>query len=115
MRAFPCWAINTQALFTKAQGFESEQRWSEAFSVYSEIVKFEPNNALAHYRLGTVSEKLGAIDNAVRSYQEALRLDPNQSEARQALEGYYINQGVMLRRNNQLDEAILMFQQAIRR
>lgn len=111
--AFPGWAVDTQALFTKAQGFENEQRWSEAFSMYSEILKFEPHNALAHYRLGAVSEKLGAIDNAVRSYQEALRLNPGQSEARQALEGYYVNQGVMFRRNNQLEESVGMFQQAI--
>lgn len=111
--AFPSWAVDTQALFAKAQGFENEQRWSEAFSMYSEILKFDPNNALAHYRLGAVSEKLGALDNAVRSYQEALRLNPGQSEARQALEGYYVNQGVMLRRNSQLDESVRMFQQAI--
>ena len=111
--ALPGWAVDIQALFTKAQGFENEQRWSEAFSTYSEILKFEPNNALAHYRLGTVSEKLGAIDNAVRSYQEALRLNPGQSEARQAREGYYVNQGGILRRNNQLDEAVRMLQQAI--
>ena len=111
--ALPAWAVDIQALFTKGQGFENEQRWSEAFSIYSEILKFEPNNALAHYRLGAVSEKLGAIDNAVRSYQEALRLNPGQSEARQAMEGYYTNQGVMLRRNNQLDEAVGMFQQAV--
>jgi tetratricopeptide (TPR) repeat protein len=109
----PCEAVDIQALFTRAQGYENEQRWSEAFSIYSEILKFEPNNALAHYRLGSVSEKLGATDNAVRSYQEALHLDPGQNDARRALEGYYINQGVMLRRSNQLDEAARMFQQAL--
>ena len=107
------WAVDFQGLFNKGQGFENEQRWSEAFSTYSEILKYEPNNALAHYRLGTISEKLGATDTAVRSYQEALRIDPGQSDARRALEGYYVNQGVMLRRNNQLDEATRMFQQAI--
>ena len=111
--AAPGWAVDIQALFAKAQGFENEQQWSEAFSTYSEILKFEPNNALAHARLGAISEKLGATDNAVRSYQEALRLNPGQSEARQALEGYYVNRGVTLRRNNQLDESVGMFRQAI--
>jgi len=63
--------VHAQDLFTKAQGFENEQRWSEAFSTYSEILKHDPTNALAHYRLGAVREKLGATDDALRSYQEA--------------------------------------------
>ena len=109
----PLLPVHAQDLFTKAQGFENEQRWSEAFSTYSEILKHDPTNALAHYRLGAVREKLGATDDALRSYQEALRLNPGLSEARQALEGYYVNRGVTLRRNNQSAEAIQAFQQAL--
>jgi protein O-GlcNAc transferase len=100
-------------LMSKAQGYENEQRWSEAFSAYTEILKHDPNNAVARYRLGAVSEKLGATDSAVRSYQEALRLNPNMPEARTALEGYYTNQGVAQRRSNQLDAAVQSFQQAL--
>ncbi len=106
-------AARAEDLMTRAQGYENEQRWSEAFSAYTEILKRDPNNALAHYHLGAVSEKLGAVDSALRSYQEALRLNPNLSEARTALEGHYINQGVAQRRSNQLDAAVQSFQQAL--
>lgn len=105
--------LAAEDLFNKAKIYENEQRWSEAFSAYSEILKREPNNAVAHYRLGVVSEKLGATDKALHSYQEALRLDSGMSEARTALEGFYTNQGVMQRRANQLDEAAQSFQQAL--
>lgn len=101
------------ALFQKGQTFEQEQRWSEAFSAYTEVIKREPNHAAAHYRLGVVSERLGATENALKLYQAALRLQPDMAEAKQALEGYYVNQGVMFRRNNQPDEALRAFQQAL--
>jgi tetratricopeptide (TPR) repeat protein len=100
-------------LFNKAKLYETEQRWSEAFSAYSEILKRDPTNAIAHYRLGAVSEKLGATESALRSYQEALRLNPGLGEARTALAGFYTNQGVAQRRNNQLDEAAQSLQQAL--
>jgi len=100
-------------LMSRGKVFESEQRWSEAFSAYSEVIKQDPTNALAHQRLGAVSEKLGASDQALKSYQEALRLNPGMSEASSALAGYYTNQGVAQRRNNQLDAAVQSFRQAL--
>jgi tetratricopeptide (TPR) repeat protein len=102
-----------QDRMSRAQAYESEMRWSEAFSEYVEILKRDPTNAQAHYRLGVVQAKLGATDEALRSYQEALRLHPGMSEARQALEGYYINQGIAFRRAHQSAEALQAFQQAL--
>lgn len=102
-----------QDRWSKAQGYENEMRWSEALSEYVEILKRDPTNALAHYRLGVVQTKLGATDDALKSYQEAFRLNPGMNEARHALEGYYINQGIAFRRSNQSAEAIRAFQQAL--
>lgn len=99
--------------FKKGQTFEQEQRWSEAFSAYTEALKYDPNNAAAHYHLGAVSDRLGATEAALKSYQEALRLNPGMPEARQALYGYYLQQGVMFRLNKQSDNAIRAFQQAL--
>lgn len=103
----------TEDLMSRANVYENEQRWSEAFSAYSEVIKREPTHALAHYRLGVVSSKLGATEQALASYQEALRLNPGMSEASTALEGYYTNQGVAQRRSNQLTAAVQSFRQAL--
>src|SRR5581483_1464444 len=109
----PSVAVDTAALLATGQQYENEQRWSEAFSTYSEVLKFDPQNAIAHYRLGQVSERLGATETALKSYREALRFDPGMSEAKRALAGYYVNQGVGFRRNNQSAEAVRALQQAI--
>ena len=105
--------LAAEDLMSRAKVYESEQRWEEAFSAYSEVIKQDPTNALAHSRLGVVSEKLGAQDQALKSYQEALRLNPGMREASTALAGYYTNQGTAQRRNNQLDAAVQSFQQAL--
>ncbi len=104
---------SAQDRFSRALGYESEMRWSEALSEYVEILKRDPTNAQAHYRLGVVQMKVGATADALKSYQEALRLNPNMGEALHALEGYYINHGVALRRSNQPAEAIHAFRQAL--
>ncbi|MDW8252035.1 MAG: tetratricopeptide repeat protein, partial [Myxococcales bacterium] len=93
-----------QDRFSRALAYESEMRWSEALSEYVEILKRDPTNAQAYYRLGVVQMKVGATADALKSYHEALRLNPQMPEALQALEGYYINQGVALRRNQQSSE-----------
>ena len=111
--ATPGMAVDIAALLATGQQYENEQRWSEAFSIYSEVVKFDPQNAVGHYRLGQVSERLGAIDSALKSYQEALRFDPGMSEAKRALAGYYVNRGIGFRRSNQSADAIHALQQAL--
>ncbi|MCX6641672.1 MAG: tetratricopeptide repeat protein [bacterium] len=45
----------------------------------------EPPLEWAHYRLGTIYEKAGKIDLAKQEYQEALKLKPDQKEAKEAL------------------------------
>jgi tetratricopeptide (TPR) repeat protein len=110
---FASTATYAQDRFSRAHGYENEMRWSEALSEYVEILKRDPTNAQAHYRLGVVQTKLGATDDALKSYQEALHLNPGMNEARHALEGYYINQGVAFRRSNQSAQAVTALQQAL--
>lgn len=97
----------------KGQEYEKAMMWESAIAMYTEILEKEPTHAMAHYRIGVVWEKLGAMDHAVKSYQEALRANPGLTEARTALEGYYINRGVALRRGKQLNTAFDAFQLAL--
>ena len=48
-----------------------------AISQYQESLRLNPDNAEAHYNLGTALGKKGQIAKAICQYQEALRLKPD--------------------------------------
>ena len=48
-------------------------------------LQYAPRDARLHENLGTALEALGDADEAVRSYREALRLDPGAADAQAAL------------------------------
>jgi tetratricopeptide (TPR) repeat protein len=53
----------------------------EAKSGLEEAVKKEPDNKVLHFYLGYVNSSLGNSEAAVKSYEEALRVDPNYFDA----------------------------------
>ena len=57
--------------------------------------------------LGAALGQRGQIDEAIRQYQETLRLNPDAAEA-------HYNLGVTLAAKGQTDEAIRQFQEALR-
>ena len=96
------------------QKFEAEMRWGEAMAEYHWILtEIDPNHVDAHYRLGVVREKVGAIEDALRSYQTVLKLSPGHPGASKYLEGYYVNEGIAFRREKRFDKARAAFQQAL--
>ncbi len=96
------------------QKFEAEMRWGEAMAEYHWILtEIDPNHVDAHYRLGVVREKVGAIGDALQSYRTVLKLSPGHPGASQYLEGYYVNEGITFRREKQFDKARASFQQAL--
>jgi superkiller protein 3 len=66
-----------------------------------------PSDALAHYNLGNAYSAQGKLDEAVREYQEALRINPNLAEAHNNLGLAYSDQG-------KLDEAVRECQEALK-
>ena len=60
---------------------KTKKNWAELEAVTKEWVKSEPNNTEAWYELGYAYEKLGKISDALKSYDKALEIDENNSDA----------------------------------
>ncbi len=107
-------AANPQDYIDSGRKFENEMRWGEAMAEYHWILtEIDPNHVEAHYRLGVVREKVGAIEDAIQSYTTVLQLNPSHPGARSFLEGYYVNEGIAFRREQKFDKAKAAFQQAL--
>jgi tetratricopeptide (TPR) repeat protein len=56
----------------------------ELIGEYRGIIKGNPDNAEAHYKLGRIYEKQGMIDAAISEYQIASYIDPSNTDAKRA-------------------------------
>ena len=65
--------------------FLSKQAYDEAVSCFQKVLKINPDSALTHGALGTTYYKLGEKGLAIQEFQEVLRLDPRNQNARQML------------------------------
>jgi Flp pilus assembly protein TadD len=54
---------------------------STAESTYQQAIKLDPNNAVAHYDLGTVYDRQGSTAQAVKEYTTALVIEPTFADA----------------------------------
>lgn len=107
-------AATPQDYIDSGRRFEGESRWGEAMAEYLWILKeMDPNYVDAHYRLGVVREKVGAIEDALASYREVLRLSPGHPGATKSLEGHYVNEGIAYRRERQFEKAEAAFRRAL--
>ena len=64
-----------------------------AIPQYREVIKLNPNDAIAHANLGCALAEQGKFEPAVQSYKEALRLNPQDAEIHLALGGVYETKG----------------------
>ena len=60
--------------------YERQEKLPEAEKVLVDVLNISPNNARAHNNLGVVYEKAMAINEAVKSYQEAIKLNHPRKE-----------------------------------
>jgi tetratricopeptide (TPR) repeat protein len=64
----------------------SLNKWNEAAAVMNKAVTVQNNYAEGHYLLGYCLEKMGNTDEALDSYETAIRYDPTFEEAREAMQ-----------------------------
>ncbi len=81
--------------------------WKNSEALFRHALEVTGNNQIAYNNLGEALDKKGQTDEAIRQYQEAIRLKPAFAEA-------HNNLAAALDARGQTDEAIGHYQEAIR-
>src|SRR5262245_19236231 len=76
-----------QESFKRATDLQQRGQWEEAASAWREFITRAPKHAGAQANYGAVLARLGRYDEAVASYETALRLEPS-------LTAVYYNLGI---------------------
>ena len=79
----------------------------EAISDYNQAVLLDPNNADAHYNLGTTKADLERYAEAIADYNQAIRLDPDYANA-------YYSRGFAKAKTKQYIKAMRDFTKAMK-
>ena len=81
--------------------------WHNSETLFRHALAVTQNNYLAHDNLGTALDRSGQIDEAMKQYEEAIRLKPDYALA-------HYNLGTALAKQGQIDGAITQYREAIR-
>ena len=84
-----------------------KREYGQAIEYYTEAIRLDPNDAIAHRSRGVAYTETGDYDRAIADYSEAIRLDPEYADA-------YHNRGVAYRKIGDYDRAIADYSEAIR-
>ncbi|MDE2667811.1 MAG: tetratricopeptide repeat protein [Acidobacteriota bacterium] len=77
---------NREALKYLATSYFNRKSYGEALDLYRRLAEVEPDNAKTHNNIGATLYYLGRPEAAVRSFKQALSLDPTLEGARTGLE-----------------------------
>jgi tetratricopeptide (TPR) repeat protein len=89
-----------------------QQRNQEAEHLFEQVVKAKPDFVSAHVNLGLLYVQMGQPDKAVAQLQEALRLDPQRTDAAAALVNLWRDQAREALTSNDAERALSNLLQA---
>jgi tetratricopeptide (TPR) repeat protein len=83
------------------QAYYEANRSVEATKTFKLAVENEPGNKMNHYILGLLYRSVNDYDGAITEFNEAIRLDPNFSDAFYDIGATYYNWGVKMKKESQ--------------
>ncbi|MGD1041644.1 MAG: tetratricopeptide repeat protein [Sedimentisphaerales bacterium] len=81
--------------------------WNNSFTLFSHAIGVTQNNFIAHNNLGVACDSLGRYQDAVESYKQAIRINPDYAEA-------HYNLGVACGKLGRRQDEIESYKQAIK-
>ena len=78
---FSCLHIFAQSAFDEANATYAEGRYGEAAAMYQSLLDEQPD-AQVYYNLGNAYFKQGELAQSILAYERALRLNPNDKDAK---------------------------------
>lgn len=97
-------------LVRKGNKLYAVHKYAEAEVAYRKAIALSPQNSRAIYNLGCVLQKENRDSDAVRQYEQAVKLEPNENVRSQA----YYNMGVALQQSKDYSKAIEAYKNCLR-
>ena len=67
--------------------------WNKSVRVFQRVVRTNPNNSDAFFRLGLAYRGLGEYDKAIATYKQAININPDSAKAHYGLGLTYVMKG----------------------
>lgn len=91
----------------RGEAYQGKRDFAAAAIDYDTVAKSAPNTAYLIYLRGTLSDDTGNVDEAIRLFSDAIKLNPKLFNA-------YLRRGMAMRRKGDVDRAIANYSEAIR-
>lgn len=104
---FPIIICTTIVLFYCGATYLRNNVWKNSITFWKEVVRKYPNSEIAQSSLGAEFMRISDNVNAAACFNKAIAINPRYYKT-------YYNKGLLLAKNNQLNEAIADFTQAIK-
>jgi len=89
-----------------AMQLHQREEWNEAKTIYSQVLKEDPENVDANHYMGVLAHQRGRNDIAIGLIQKAIQINPNQPES-------HCNLGIIYKQLGRINDAIACYRYAI--
>ena len=86
------WGLSPEQWFEEGNRFSSEKKFEEAVKAYQKSSTANALSPVAHYNLGIAYKNLDQLDQAVKSLEKAVELEPENMDMRVTLGNVYNRQ-----------------------